>query len=191
MGKGICTCTEFDFHFCPVHDPICQTRKREEHVRMRRSVGSGPAGPDRSSTVENVEVAPKEDQKKVKGSKPPLKDWQLGEFRVKVEIITPDGSKFDAYIPHLAKQFGVDLLLLTVKAAASERVHGVDWNAFYVTTYCNRPHRVRDGMPINHECYVLPRAALLAEMDGDMEEAQQLLQKWAKGTRYTNKGIKG
>lgn len=53
----------------------------------------------------------------------------------------------------------------------------------YVTTYCNFPHRLRDGKPIKHECGILPPAALRAEMAGDMPLAQSLIQK-GKTSRY-------
>ena len=26
----------------------------------------------------------------------------------------------------------------------------------YAPSFCNHPHRVRDGVPIAHECYVIP-----------------------------------
>ena len=45
----------------------------------------------------------------------------------------------------------------------------------YCTTYCNRGHRISDGMPIGHECRVIPPAALKAEMDGDYEKAIALM----------------
>jgi len=57
----------------------------------------------------------------------------------------------------------------------------------YCTTYCNKPHRVRDGMPVNHECRVLPHEVLKAEIDGDYTLAQQLL---GKASTRISKGIK-
>lgn len=45
----------------------------------------------------------------------------------------------------------------------------------YVTTYCNFPHRIRDGRPVGHECVVLPVAALQAEILGDYERAIQIM----------------
>ena len=38
---------------------------------------------------------------------------------------------------------------------------------YYCTSFCNFAHRLRDGMPVNHECYVLNPAGLRAEMAGD------------------------
>lgn len=35
--------------------------------------------------------------------------------------------------------------------------------ALYVTTFCNFAHRMEDGKPVEHECYILPPAALEAE----------------------------
>lgn len=37
---------------------------------------------------------------------------------------------------------------------------------FYVTTFCNQAHRLRDGSPISHECYRLDRRKLIAEHEG-------------------------
>jgi len=45
----------------------------------------------------------------------------------------------------------------------------------YCTTYCNHAHRLSDGKPVGHECYVLPPAALQAEREGDYERAITLL----------------
>lgn len=45
----------------------------------------------------------------------------------------------------------------------------------YCTSYCNRGHDLRDGAPVAHECYVLPVAALQAEMEGDYDRAQALI----------------
>lgn len=48
---------------------------------------------------------------------------------------------------------------------------------FYVSTYCNFPHRMRDGRPLRHECRMIPPAALRAERDGDYEKAIAIMQK--------------
>lgn len=48
---------------------------------------------------------------------------------------------------------------------------------YYCTSYCNHPHRVRDGYPIGHECYILPPAALRAEIAGDYDTANGLLRR--------------
>lgn len=36
----------------------------------------------------------------------------------------------------------------------------------FCTTFCNKPHRLSDGVPLNHECYVLKPAGLRHERDG-------------------------
>jgi hypothetical protein len=51
----------------------------------------------------------------------------------------------------------------------------------YCTSFCNQGHRMSDGKPINHECYILNPAALEAEREDDYEKAQELL--WKKGRR--------
>lgn len=49
--------------------------------------------------------------------------------------------------------------------------------SFYVTTFCNHAHRLSDGKPLNHNCYVLPPAALQIERDGgDIDKAIALIQ---------------
>ena len=59
----------------------------------------------------------------------------------------------------------------------------------YCTSFCNQGHRLSDGKPINHECYVLNPAALAAEREGDYEKAQELL--WGKkGRRLVHRGVK-
>ena len=45
---------------------------------------------------------------------------------------------------------------------------------FYVTTFCNRAHRKRDGRPINHECYILRPESLKLEIDGKMDEIEKM-----------------
>jgi len=37
---------------------------------------------------------------------------------------------------------------------------------FYCTTFCNHAHRLKDGLPLNHECYVIPPLLLRLEMSG-------------------------
>ena len=58
----------------------------------------------------------------------------------------------------------------------------------YTTTFCNCGHRVSDGKPINHECYILPTPALHAEMKGDMEKAVEILGQWKK--RKQHRGVR-
>lgn len=48
---------------------------------------------------------------------------------------------------------------------------------FYCSTYCNFPHRLLDGEPIDHECRVIPPEALEAERDGDFEKAIEIMKK--------------
>jgi hypothetical protein len=45
----------------------------------------------------------------------------------------------------------------------------------YCTTYCNFGHRVSDGMPVGHECRILPPAALVAEVANDIPRAIEIL----------------
>ena len=59
---------------------------------------------------------------------------------------------------------------------------------FYCTSFCNHPHRLSDGKPLGHECYVLPTEALYAEQRGDMDRAQAVLAAWTK--RRVHHGLK-
>ena len=36
----------------------------------------------------------------------------------------------------------------------------------YCTTFCNRAHRLSDGKPVAHECYILNPKALQLEREG-------------------------
>jgi hypothetical protein len=59
----------------------------------------------------------------------------------------------------------------------------------YCTSFCNQGHRVSDGKPVGHECYVLNPAALAAERAGDYEKARELL--WGKtGRRRIHRGLR-
>ncbi len=51
----------------------------------------------------------------------------------------------------------------------------------YCTTYCNRGHYTDNGKPVDHECRVIPPAALAAEIAGDYERAVRLLSEKARG----------
>jgi len=59
---------------------------------------------------------------------------------------------------------------------------------YYVTTFCNMPHRLCDGKPIRHECRILPSEALQAERDGNYERAIEILQ--AAPPRYMRRGCR-
>lgn len=46
---------------------------------------------------------------------------------------------------------------------------------WFVTSFCNFPHRLSDGKPINHECFVLDPKGLAAERAGDFMQAGALM----------------
>lgn len=48
--------------------------------------------------------------------------------------------------------------------------------SIYCTTFCNSGHRLTDGKPVDHECYVLPPAALEAERKNDFESAWAIIE---------------
>lgn len=47
---------------------------------------------------------------------------------------------------------------------------------YYVTTYCNKAHRVSDGKPVSHECHIIPPEALQAEIDDNYQRAIEILE---------------
>ena len=66
-----------------------------------------------------------------------------------------------------------ELLTAMEKEPQPATAHGI-----YVTSYCNKPHFLADGRPVEHECYVLPAAALVAERDGDIAKATDIMGRW-------------
>jgi hypothetical protein len=47
-----------------------------------------------------------------------------------------------------------------------------------LTSYCGKMHRVNDGKPISHKCFILPSEALICEQKGDKEKAKSILAQW-------------
>jgi len=45
---------------------------------------------------------------------------------------------------------------------------------FYVTSFCNFPHRLKDGKPIKHECYILRPESLKLEMAGKFDQIETM-----------------
>jgi hypothetical protein len=41
---------------------------------------------------------------------------------------------------------------------------------YYTTSFCNKAHRLADGKPIRHECYVLNPKALALEWAGKIDQ---------------------
>jgi hypothetical protein len=52
---------------------------------------------------------------------PRFKDWRLGEFRIRIEIVASDGSKMQAYIPGVEHALGQEFIDLTLRAANSKK----------------------------------------------------------------------
>lgn len=71
------------------------------------------------------------------------------------------------------------------KLSAAERAA---FNRIYCTTFCNYGHRVGDGKPVGHECYILPPEAISAEIDGDFERAIELIN---CSSRIVHRGLPG
>ena len=47
----------------------------------------------------------------------------------------------------------------------------------YLTSYCNKQHRLSDGKPVEHECRIIPPGALKAERSGDCAAAVEILER--------------
>ena len=60
-------------------------------------------------------------------------------------------------------------------------------NEPFVTTpsFCGKPHRTLDGVPLAHVCRVLPPEALKAESWGDRESAVRIFAACAAAGRIT------
>lgn len=60
----------------------------------------------------------------------------------------------------------------------------------YCTSFCNRNHRLTDGKPIDHECYIIPPRLLIAERD-DAPDRDDLWSHWSEhGPRWVHRGVK-
>ncbi len=69
----------------------------------------------------------------------------------------------------------------------------MDINKFYVTTFCNFPHRLRDGKPIGHECYIIPPSLLRLECGTtDWDRIHDAWQEWHQlgDKRKLHRGVK-
>lgn len=44
-------------------------------------------------------------------------------------------------------------------------------DVIFCTSYCNRGHKLKTGVPVEHECYVLPPRALKLEREEKYAEA--------------------
>jgi hypothetical protein len=61
--------------------------------------------------------------------------------------------------------------------------------AVYHTSYCNHGHRLFDGRPVDHECYVLPPAALQAEREDRIDDALRIMHEDPHQPRPRDRGI--
>lgn len=59
----------------------------------------------------------------------------------------------------------------------------------WCTSYCNRGHRLHDGKPVEHECYILPPKALELERAGDTRAAIDAIEA-AKPLRAMRRGVR-
>lgn len=61
-------------------------------------------------------------------------------------------------------------------------------SGIWVTTFCNKAHRLSDGKPIKHECFIIPPKLLKAERDND-PHASALWSRWSFGHRTVSRGV--
>jgi len=65
----------------------------------------------------------------------------------------------------------------------------------YQTTYCSRAHRLLDGVPVGHECHILPPSALREEKSGNHRGAMAIIQgsslDWHRGVPEAKEPRKG
>jgi hypothetical protein len=45
---------------------------------------------------------------------------------------------------------------------------------YFVTSFCNFPHRLRDGKPVEHECYVLRPRSLQLEREEKFDQIEKM-----------------
>lgn len=45
----------------------------------------------------------------------------------------------------------------------------------YLTSFCNKPHCLKTGKPVDHQCYILPVQALKLEKYDDIDGAYDIL----------------
>lgn len=65
------------------------------------------------------------------------------------------------------------------------------FSGVYCTTYCNHGHDLATGKPVNHECRVIPPLALLAERDGDFEQAIAIMDRASRhGEMPVHRGVR-
>ena len=57
----------------------------------------------------------------------------------------------------------------------------------YCTSFCNHGHRLSDGAPVGHECFIIPPKLLEGERHGDID--LEAWAKWASGPRKRHSGI--
>lgn len=56
----------------------------------------------------------------------------------------------------------------------------------FCTTFCNQAHRLSDGRPVGHECYILNPESLAAEREGRFEDIAHMIQQ----PRQISPGVK-
>jgi hypothetical protein len=104
-----------------------------------------------------------------------------------VKQITSNCGKFvEMIFRHINESYEE---LQPIKKAIKYR-QGMNKEEFYVTTFCNFAHRLSDGKPIEHECYIIPPKLLRTEME-DSEDAKELWREWSLlRNRIIHRGVK-
>lgn len=88
-----------------------------------------------------------------------LTDEQLAELGASMDLSTEE----------------IDELFERAEKAFEKAKPPKDGAKIYCTTYCNQGHRLDNGKPVQHGCFILPPAAIEAERAGQHDRAIEIL----------------
>lgn len=94
--------------------------------------------------------------------------------KIAIGLAKGTASKDDDGMERTCQQLGIKHTYAAIGRFLNN-TENVEPGDFFVTTFCNCAHRLIDGQPIGHNCFVLPPAALVTERDGNYPKARELL----------------
>lgn len=104
----------------------------------------------------------------------PEKTFEAFAKQTTTNLVRGTGSKNTDALKRTCLHFGIKHTYKAITEYVNATA-GVERTDIYATTYCNQGHRVIDGQPVGHHCYVLPPAALICEREGNIEKALAIL----------------